>query len=244
MQKPAHSSASGASVAPELKAQYDQYYDGISEWRELGAVDKVDNILRLGQHCPHDRVLDVGAGEGAVVAGLARKGFAKSYAAVDISESAVAALRGREVPGLESAEVFDGYQLPFEDRSFDLAYLSHVVEHVEHPRVLLREVARVAPYVFVEVPLEETTRSPRDYVDDGVGHINFYSHRTIRKLMQQQGFEVVEQIFTLPGKALLEYKYGWRATLRRLPKLAYLKVNRDWALNRFSYFSALLCKSP
>ena len=38
---------------------------------------------------------------------------------------------------------FDGRRLPFEDASFPLVYCKQVLEHVEHPRELLSEVARV-----------------------------------------------------------------------------------------------------
>jgi hypothetical protein len=113
---------------------------------------------------------------------------------------------------------------------------------VEHPRLLLAEAARVAEHLIVEVPLEDTLRASKDFKASVSGHINFYSHRTIRKLLQSSGFEVKEQIFTPVSYRVYEYQYGWRALYKALPKALYLKLAPTWALNRFTYHSALLCK--
>jgi ubiquinone/menaquinone biosynthesis C-methylase UbiE len=232
-------------VSTRWKAFYGEFYEGTSEWRELGALDKVDNILALATHCEHATVLDVGAGEGAVLDQLSRHGFADELHALDISESAVEAVRGRSIAGLRACQVFDGYTIPYDDRSFDLAILSHVVEHVEYPRRLLYEAGRVAEHVFVEVPLEDNARAPRDYVDNGIGHINSYSHRTIRKLLQTVGFEIVAQIFCAPSYRLLCHKNSrWRAFLRSAPKAWLLSLWPKLALDRYTYHTALLCKSP
>ena len=232
-------------VSDRWKSFYGEFYEGTSAWRELGALDKVDNILELASHCNHRKVIDVGAGEGAVLDQLARHGFAEELHALDISESAVAAIREREIAGLRQCNVFDGYTIPYPDRSFDLAILSHVVEHVEYPRRLLYETARVADHVFVEVPLEENTRSPDNYVENGIGHINSYSHRTIRKLLQTVGFEIQAQVFRAPSYRLLCHKHSrWRAFLASAPKAALLAVWPKLALDTYTYHGAMLCKSP
>ena len=77
--------------------------------------------------------------------------------------------------------MFDGYRTLYADNQFDLVLLSHVVEHVEHPRLLLYEAARVGKRLFVEVPLEDNVRLSDDFVFDHVGHINVYSRKTMRR---------------------------------------------------------------
>ncbi|MEC9072010.1 MAG: class I SAM-dependent methyltransferase, partial [Myxococcota bacterium] len=231
-------------VSSDLSSFYGEFYDGQSTWRELGAIGKVDNIQALSGGVPHAEVIDIGAGEGSILWHLSQRGFGERYWALDISPSAIEALQGRGIEGLQDSQVFDGYHVPYEDQRFDLAILSHVVEHVEFPRKLLAEAARVAKYVVVEVPLEENQRAPEDYRVTNIGHINFYSHRTIRKLLQSCGYEVLEQNFHQPNYQALRHLKGWRALLQFVPKEIYLRLFRSWALNRYTYQTTLMCKSP
>lgn len=47
----------------------------------------------------------------------------------------------------------DGYRLPFVDNSFELVYCSHVLEHVDNPLSMLKELHRVSSHkVEVRVP--------------------------------------------------------------------------------------------
>ncbi|MCD4670763.1 MAG: class I SAM-dependent methyltransferase [Actinomycetia bacterium] len=71
--------------------------------------------------------------------------------------------------------MFDGYSIPYDNAHFDLAILSHVIEHVEYPRRLLRKAGRVALYVFVDVSLEDTIRFTRDVRFSRTDHINLQS---------------------------------------------------------------------
>src|SRR5262249_54537236 len=169
------------AVSQHLHSNYADYYAEDSEWRWLGALDKVDNIVNLCGSLPHRKILDIGAGEGSILRRLAELRFGEQLYALEISPSGVERIRNRKIPSLMECSVFDGYCVPYQSGYFDIAVLSHVIEHVEHPRQLLYEAARVAKYVFVEVPLEDTRRLPNDYVPNPVGHINFYSSRTIRR---------------------------------------------------------------
>ena len=53
----------GFAVSDRLKTNYDNYYDdGESEWRRLGAIDKVNNIANLCENYPHSDTLEIGSG--------------------------------------------------------------------------------------------------------------------------------------------------------------------------------------
>jgi ubiquinone/menaquinone biosynthesis C-methylase UbiE len=231
-------------VDPKLQQSYDDYYrTDISEWRELGAKDKADNILRLCRAHEPVSILDVGAGEGSVLQCLADRGFGRQYSALDISASGVERIRERHIPGLVECRQFDGYNIPYPDASFDLAILSHVVEHVEHPRLLLHEAARVGKLVFVEVPLEHNRRLPRDYVWDAVGHINFYTAQTIRLLVQSCGYEVIAQIETHSARQLYKYRLGRKGAVIHMIKEVALRAMPATAQRLWTYHSSLLIRA-
>lgn len=228
-------------VRQQVQSQYDGYYkDGPSEWRRLGAVDKAANIVALCRDVPAASVLEIGAGDGSILSRLSDLGFGDQLFAVEISASGVAVIQRRKIPRLVECRIFDGYRIPYERGRFDLAILSHVVEHVEHPRQLLYEANRVARHVFVEVPTEDISRRPKDYAPDSVGHINFFSPRTIRWLVQSCGLRVIKQITTNPSKATYVYQTGRRGAIQYHTKRVLLRWAPALATRHFCYHEALL----
>lgn len=180
-------------INADLRDNYVDYYqEGDSEWRWLGAMDKAENITSLCKDLPVSTVLEIGAGDGSILQRLSQLGFASDLYATEISPTGVQAIRNKGIPRLVECCLFDGYTLPYGDSKFDLAILSHVLEHVEYPRRLLYEAKRVGRYVFVEVPLAHTLRLPQDFVPSKVGHINFYGPKTIRRLVQTCGLTVLK----------------------------------------------------
>lgn len=230
------------SVSEPLQQHYASYYDGPSEWRLLGAEDKAANVVALCAAIPHGSVLEIGAGEGALLARLAELDFAHDLHALDVSPSAVEATRQRAIPRVTSADVFDGYQVPYEDGCFDLAVLSHVLEHVEHPRRLLAEAARVARHVVLEVPLEDTWRSPREWVPDSLGHINFYSPASLRRLVRTTGLSVLGQRISHPGRACYAYRLGAAGPLAWWLKDTALRIAPGLATRLATYHGSILCQ--
>lgn len=230
-------------VSEQLQSNYEDYYtDNQSEWRRLGAIDKAANIVTLCGDRPHQLILEVGAGEGAILQRLAEVKFGEKFYALEISPSGVEAISQKEIPTLVECKLFDGYHIPYSDNQFDLVILSHVLEHVEHPRELLYEAARVARYLFLEVPLEDTVRLPQNFVFDPVGHINFYSTKTIRHLLQTCQLRVLKQIVTNRSQALYTYQNGQKGALNYYIKQGLLKASPTLATNLFTYNSALLCE--
>ncbi len=186
-------------VSGNVKTAYDEFYEKHDEaWRMLGAKFKAQHIIDVCKGHSFKKVLEVGAGDGSILKLLSDKNFAPEYHAVEISASGVEHILSRGINDLLSVQLFDGYHLPFEDDSFDLIILSHVLEHVEHERLLLRELKRVARYCVIEVP--------RDYktgVDNRIkhflayGHINVYTPTSLRYLLRTEGFEVERDLTSM-----------------------------------------------
>ena len=176
-----------------VKAAYDAYYQAHDEqWRLLGARYKAQHIVSVSKGHAFKKVLEVGAGDGSILYYLDQWKFAPELHALEISKSGVAHIQAKNISSLHSVQEFDGYHIPFPDDSFDLVILAHVLEHVEHERLLLRELKRVAKYLLVEVPKDYRfgvdTRM-KHFLD--YGHINMYTPTSLRFLLQSEGFHIV-----------------------------------------------------
>jgi ubiquinone/menaquinone biosynthesis C-methylase UbiE len=231
-------------VADHLKSSYQHHYEREdAEWRRVGALAKADNIVALSRSLPHDSVLEIGAGDGAVLQRLSELGFGRELYALEISSSGLEKIRERRIPRLVEGRLFDGYRVPYDDVSFDIAVLSHVIEHVEHPRQLLYEASRVAKTVFVEVPLEDTVRLPDDFELDDVGHINAYSLKTIRRLLQSCNLRVLGEAVGTPAKAVYVYQQGTAGAVNYLIKKSLLRLAPRLATALFTYHAAFVCEN-
>ena len=85
---------------------------------------------------PEMVLLDVGAGAGRVKQ-MNFRGAARKVVGVDPDP------RVRDNPFLDEAHEGLADRLPFADRSFDLVFCDNVLEHIEDPDAVLRQVARV-----------------------------------------------------------------------------------------------------
>jgi SAM-dependent methyltransferase len=201
-----------ARLVRDLERHYaDVYYanpDELAPWLYMCARYKAANVIALWRGEAPERLADVGCGDGSVLAHLDALGFGAEYTGFEISPAAIAMAGERSFARPAAFIGFDGISLPAEDGEFDLAILSHVVEHAPDPRGLITEAARVADWVFVEVPLELNARTPRDFVWTDLGHINLYDRTVIRQLVQSVGLEVVAESVTLPGLDVSVHMHG------------------------------------
>jgi ubiquinone/menaquinone biosynthesis C-methylase UbiE len=206
-----------ADVTKSVQSAYDGLYtDEMTEWRELGGRLKAQNIAEVCRGRTFDTVLECGAGEGSVLQFLGATDLCTSLCAIEISDSGIARIRERDIPKLREVKKFDGYTIPYPDEAFDMVYCSHVIEHVEHPRILLRELKRVGRVQVFEVPLDYSIG-----VDKKVeyflsyGHINVYTPSLFRFLLVSEGFEIVSELLTEDDKDSVSYNWYRNMKLER-----------------------------
>jgi len=232
-----------------------QYASGASAWREVGAKYKARNIQAITQGRHFARVLEVGAGDGAVLANLERMNFATELAAVEISESGRQAIEDRKLITLKDLQLFDGYKLPYPDLYFDAIVCTHVMEHVEHPRLLLREIKRVSKHQIFEVPIDFSWRVDKKlkhFLE--YGHINIFTPAMFRFLLRSEGFDIISDLPTLTASEVWQMEasiikqkmpalryYAWYAlrTAKRLFWHLLPSTFKDRKPNAYSVF----CKS-
>ena len=206
-------------VKREIKEKYNkQYVKGADEWRNIGGKGKAINIINIADGSKKTKVLDVGSGEGSVLYWLDFYKFSKNITSLEISSSGIQAIKARNLVSIKQIYPFDGYSIPFENDSFDLALCSHVIEHVEFPRRLIREISRVSKEQIFEVPIDFSLN-----VDKKVnyflnyGHINIYTPHTFRFLLQSEGLEIVSYQNSLYDEKVFKYHE------RKLKKIVKLK---------------------
>jgi SAM-dependent methyltransferase len=171
----------------------------LGRWRELGARSKAAHVRALCAETglkPRS-IVEIGCGDGALLAAL--RGFAPVMDGFELSAPA-AELARAAVPEARRIEAFDGAEVPAGDGEYDLAVLSHVVEHVLEPAPLIAEAARVAYEVVVEVPLEDnwSGRRPRNVAEsERIGHLHLFERSDVRELLLEAGL-VIEAELTDP----------------------------------------------
>jgi ubiquinone/menaquinone biosynthesis C-methylase UbiE len=184
------------AVNQNLQESYnDQYSSESAIWRGLSAKQKFNNIIEITSSNTFKKVLEVGAGDGSILKLLSENNFAEELYAVEISESGIAQIKNKNIAHLQSVQLFDGYKLPFGDKSFDLIILSHVLEHVEHERLLLREIHRVAKYLVIEVPKDYRFGAEQKLAHFlAYGHINLYTPTSLKFLLMTENFKIQREL--------------------------------------------------
>lgn len=98
-----------------------------------------DQIFReciLSHLTPTSCVLDLGAGAG-IVQHMNFRGLVRHMCGVDLDP------RVTENPLLDEGRVADAGKIPFDDTTFEVVFSDNVLEHLETPEDVFREVARV-----------------------------------------------------------------------------------------------------
>jgi SAM-dependent methyltransferase len=170
----------------------------------------------LERWTPRGRLLDVGCGRGELLEAARRRG----WEAVGIDPSEQAAAEARELFGIELVrDEFRAGLVP--DASFDAVVLHHAIEHVPNPRETLeaaRDALRPGGVLHVATSNVRTVDSLLDReirvgIFDPPRHRYAFSDRTLKRLVERCGFEVV---FCRPQVASFLNPVATRAVLHEV----------------------------
>jgi SAM-dependent methyltransferase len=162
------------------------------------------------------RLLDIGCGGGDFISTLAAPGRTLFGVEPDPKAREVATARGITVEAGTAEAVPPGIAA----RSFDLILMTHVLEHCADPAHALRNVrSLLAPGggFYCEVPncaaLHFQTYGEISEMLDVPRHVHFFTPRSLRRLMEQAGLEVVAEVHH--GRTR-HFSVGWRAWENRV----------------------------
>jgi len=222
-----------AIVTNNIADAYNDFYTGSEvEWRMLGAKSKAKNIVEVCKGINPVKILEVGAGDGSILHYLNEWNFGSELYALEIAESGVSIIEKRKLPKIKEVKSFDGYTIPYADNSFDLVILAHVLEHVEHERILIRELKRVAKFIVIEVPLDYrfgVDKRMKHFLD--YGHINMYTPTLVRFLLQSEGLVIKSDKTSLtPVETIKFCEFDVLKKQKTFPKV--LKIELEYSIKK------------
>jgi 2-polyprenyl-3-methyl-5-hydroxy-6-metoxy-1,4-benzoquinol methylase len=162
------------------------------------------------------RILDIGCGGGDFISTLAAPGRALFGVEPDPKAREVAAAGGVSVEAGTAEAIPSGIA----SQTFDVILMTHVLEHCADPGRALHNVRLLlAPGggFYCEVPncaaLHFQTYSEISEMLDVPRHVHFFTGRSLRKLMEQSGLEVVAEVHHGHTR---HFSAGWRAWENRV----------------------------
>jgi SAM-dependent methyltransferase len=194
---------------PELRRQHPQPLPDMILQKQDTQIDDFKDILnRIRLYQPSGKLLELGCLTGHFLS-LARKA---GYDGIGIEPDPWAAAYARREFGLSVHETLIP-ELHFDDRTFDVIAMFHVMEHFTRPMETLLDLRRILKdtgLLAIEIPIIDTIfpkimgRRHRHYIFD---HTLFMSRAKAAEFLQKAGFKILHTELT--GRRLRLERLAW-----------------------------------
>lgn len=161
------------------------------------------------------QLLDFGAGQGDFLKEMVSSGTKYMCHGVDLMYS--------NVPGVNWYVQDLNKKLQFKDGQFDVITCIEVIEHLENPRQIIRDLARVLKpegVLIVTTPNNESWRSILSYIFRGhfvsftdtsyPAHITALNQTDLYRIFQECGLKRMDVFYTNQGMVPAFAKYTWQ----------------------------------
>lgn len=191
-----------------------------SPWKARKIINVIPEAV-LGKLNSKLKIVDAGCGTGEILKLVSRRfrdnGLSVSCDGYDISPSAIESAKKNFPEANFYCRGFDKGRYKTSGQNIDIALLIDILEHIEDPQRLLREVSEVSAYAVCHMPLEDNLevkiRRLKKRFKKSVGHINYYNKKSAVELIEKNGFSIEDMTFTC-----LDYDadYAMKSLPRRL----------------------------
>lgn len=154
------------------------------------------SLISLAKPLKPTTILDAGCGEGFTMDKLIKFGIGKKVEGIEYEKDALTI--GRKLfPNLTLKEG-SVYDMPYKDNSFDLVVCTEVLEHVNEPLRVLKEVLRVSKKnIIISVPNEPFFMlgnfiRGKDllHLGNNPGHINHWTIISFLNFLKKNGLKI------------------------------------------------------
>lgn len=177
-----------------------EYLKKNPDWHVGESLWKVKEIMRMFQRdkITPKTICEVGCGTGEVLRLLQMRMDSDCiFSGYEISPQAFELSKSRENERLhfrlqDFMEEKDAY--------FDLILVLDVLEHMENPYDLLRDIKTKSPYKIIHFPLDISVRSVLcDQIvtyRETFGHIHYFTRSIALRMLEEMGYEVLDSFYT------------------------------------------------
>lgn len=228
------------SADPQWRAEIGEIYGDYEMYHQSAAVDQAvfdpvsgrprgrcevlaGRLLESHALASSGRLLDVGAGSGAMLAAFSAACPEWKLYGLDLDNRKESALRA--IPRFEKLFTAPPAEL---SEQFDLITLIHSLEHFTEPLAMLRTLrARLAPKGWLFVQVNNADKTPFDLVV--ADHLCHFTPRSLAYLMVRGGFAVERSATDWVNKeiSLLARVVDSALPLQEEPKAAFAKIERE-----------------
>lgn len=181
-------------MSKETHFNQNYFSDDLREKKDDTSLEVYFGHLRTYLSRTDGDLLDIGCGTGIALRSAREKGFVPH--GIDISEHAIEACIS---DGIDATVADANVRLPYDDDFFQAILALDVIEHLDSPPVLCREMYRILKPGGVAIVTTPNINALSRFIlrDKWLGlsdpsHLVFFSRYTLEYLLSHTGFEVLQ----------------------------------------------------
>ncbi|MFH1287978.1 MAG: class I SAM-dependent methyltransferase, partial [bacterium] len=173
------------------------------------SIVKALNVLRL--KCRNIEIIaDIGCGSCKLLIKILdymHKNMDSKICALGIDVSFQILSIGEKHPNLIKLRT-DAEKIPLENNSISLSLCIDIIEHINHPDLFLKEIARISQFAIFKIPLElcfyTTIKGGKQRLTklkNQYGHIHHFNRNSIMQLVNEHFYIIYEDYEKIPNRA-------------------------------------------